>query len=218
MSQFVLKIAEHVRQLFEHDNTGHDWNHISRVYQMACYLQANEGGDKEIIELAALLHDISDHKLYGGILNKGGEVASELLTAFKYDKSRTLKIKQIIDTVSFKGANVEDHMTSLEGKIVQDADRLDAIGAIGIARTFAYGSAKNQSMYDPLLPPEMHNNFETYATAKTTTINHFYEKLLLLNDRLHTKTAKKIGAERHEFIVQFLGKFENEWNFKHYKK
>jgi uncharacterized protein len=214
MSDIVSLVKKHVQKIFDSDNSGHDWNHISRVHQMACYLQEIEGGNREIIELAALLHDISDHKLNGGILNHGGKVAYELLVSFQYESKKALIVKKIVDSVSFKGANVLDEMNTIEGKIVQDSDRLDAIGAIGIARTFAYGSAKNQEMYDPLLPPQMHDNFESYANGKTTTINHFYEKLLLLKNRLHTETAIQIGKERHEFLEKFLRQFEMEWHFK----
>ncbi len=213
MSMIISRIKEIVSESFKHDNSGHDWNHIKRVYDMACFIQEKEGGNLEIIQLAALLHDISDHKLNGGILNKGGEVAYEILMDLNYAESKANQIKLIIDAVSFKGAKVADEMPSLEGKIVQDADRLDAIGAIGIARAFAYGSAKNQPMYNPLLLPNLHDNFENYANAKTTTINHFHEKLLLLKDRLHTATARKMGEERHAFLKNYIQQFEIEWNF-----
>ena len=212
MSELVQKIKSHVQDVFKHDATGHDWFHIERVYKMAVHLQAKEGGDREIIELAALLHDISDHKMNGGVLNAGGNVAFDLLIDLGCDELKALKVKEIVDGVSYKGANVADDIQSLEGKIVQDADRLDAIGAIGIARAFAFGGNKNRPMYLPDSKPEMHHSFESYANSKSHTVNHFYEKLLLLRDRLNTATALKIGQERHLFMEQYLQQFYNEWN------
>jgi len=212
MSELVQKIKSHVQDVFKHDATGHDWFHIERVYKMAVHLQAKEGGDREIIELAALLHDISDHKMNGGVLNAGGNVAFDLLIDLGCDELKALKVKEIVDGISYKGANVADDMQSIEGKIVQDADRLDAIGAIGIARAFAFGGNKNRPMYLPDSKPEMHHSFESYANSKSHTVNHFYEKLLLLRDRLNTETALNIGQERHLFMEQYLQQFYNEWN------
>lgn len=214
MSELIQKVKEHVREIFQHDATGHDWFHIERVYTIACKIQEVEGGDLELVALAALLHDISDHKMNGGILNHGGIVAFELLKDLNCSNELAEKVKDIVDTVSYKGANVSDKMDSLEGQIVQDADRLDAIGAIGIARAFAFGGNKNRPMYLPDHLPEMHHTFESYANSKSHTVNHFYEKLLLLKDRLHTETAKKIGLQRHEFMETFLQQFYNEWDSK----
>ncbi|XOV67947.1 MAG: HD domain-containing protein [Fluviicola sp.] len=207
------KVENAIREQFLDDATGHDWYHIQRVVNMSKYLQSKEGGDLEIIELAALLHDISDHKFNGGKLDEGGKVAFELLKSFDYPEDRALQVKYIVDNVSFKGANTEAEMNSLEGRIVQDADRLDAIGAIGIGRTFAYGGHKGQAMYDPKIESKLHDSFDEYANSTGTTINHFYEKLLLLSDRLNTKTAQKIGAERHQLMERFLNDFLNEWDF-----
>lgn len=214
----VEKIINEIKVRFENDSSGHDWFHIERVWRMANFIQEKEGGDKEIVELAALLHDISDHKMNGGILNHGGTVATEILTKFNLSKDKILRIAEIIDQVSFKGANVSDKPTSLEAKIVQDADRLDAIGAIGIGRAFAYGGSKNRLMYDPAIPPTSHTSFEEYAKSKSHTINHFHEKLLLLKDRLHTETAKNIGKQRELFLKDFLEQFMNEWNFNNLEK
>lgn len=214
MSQLVEIVKEKVHGIFEHDTTGHDWFHIERVLKMAEFLQTKEGGDLEIVQLAALLHDISDHKMNGGILNAGGKVAFDMLIKLGYDEKKATLVKEIVDGVSYKGAHVQDSMQSLEGKIVQDADRLDAIGAIGIARAFAYGGSKNRPMYVPDFSPTMHASFEEYASSKSHTVNHFYEKLLLLEARLHTSSAKKIGKERHVFMEQFLEQFYNEWNSK----
>lgn len=208
------KTYEIVKKQFENDAGGHDLAHIERVVEMARVIQRHEGGNLEIIELAALLHDISDHKLNGGKLNAGAAVARDLLLNLGYDPAKTEEVALIIDKVSYKGADVPDQMESLEGKIVQDADRLDAIGAIGIGRTFAYGGHKGHSMHIDELQPVRHESFESYAFAKSTTVNHFYEKLLLLKDRLHTTTAKEIGEERHAFMEQFLERFLQEWNFR----
>lgn len=195
----------------EEESTGHDWYHIERVYNMARYIQSIEGGNREMIELAALLHDISDHKFNGGKLDEGGNVAYTFLLSKGCDEQMALDVKNIINGVSYKGAHVEDKTSTLEGKIVQDADRLDALGAIGIARAFAYGGHRNRPIYSPEIPPVLHNSFVQYAAAKSHTINHFYEKLLLLKDRLHTNTAKTIGEERHSFMETFLKQFYNEW-------
>ena len=208
----VDRIEKIVKEALEADASGHDWHHINRVIQNAKHLQSMEGGDPLIIEIAALLHDISDHKLNGGILNDGGRVSKEILIKEGTTEAFADQVAQIVDSVSFKGAEVQDKVDSLEAKIVQDADRLDAIGAIGIARAFAYGGAKGQVMYDPELDPTLHSSFEDYVNSKTTSINHFHEKLLLLKDRLHTATAKKIGQERHHFMLAFLKQFDREWN------
>lgn len=210
----ISSIKQLIKEKFSGEGSGHDWHHIERVYKMACAIQEQEGGDREIVELAALLHDISDHKLNGGKLNAGGDEARKILHSFNYDKEKTELIAKIVDGVSYKGAHVQDQMDSLEGRIVQDADRLDAIGAIGIARAFAYGGSRNRPLYEPEQSPEMHNSFEEYAKAQSHTVNHFYEKLLLLKNRLNTATARKIGEERHEFMERFLDQFYSEWNAK----
>lgn len=209
----VSEVILRIKPEFEKDASGHDWHHIMRVYNTACYIQEKEGGNREIVELAALLHDISDHKMNGGKLNAGGAVAYDILIDLGASEETASQVRSIVDKVSFKGAKTEDGMTELEGMIVQDADRLDAIGAIGIARTFAYGGHKGQSMYDPELEVVLHTSFEQYANARSSTINHFYEKLLLLAERLNTPTAREIGKERHAFMEQFLEHFYNEWNF-----
>ena len=208
----VNRIEQIVKKTLEKDSSGHDWYHIDRVVQNANYLQSKEGGDRLIIQVAALLHDISDHKLNGGILNHGGRVSQRILLAEGTSEEFAKIVADIVDNVSFKGAEVEDSPHSLETAIVQDADRLDAIGAIGIARVFAFGGSKGQLIYDPNLSPKIHSTFEEYVNSKTTSINHFHEKLLLLKDRLHTDTARKIGQERHDFMKAFLKQFDREWN------
>ncbi len=212
MEALIEKIRELMQQQFSADSSGHDWHHVERVYKMSMYLQQREGGDKDLIALGALLHDISDHKLNGGKLNEGGNSAFYLLIELGCDIETANKVKSIVDSTSFKGANVADETASLEAKIVQDADRLDAIGAIGIARTFAYGGHVGHPIYDPTIQPKLHNTFEEYASSKTHTINHFHEKLLLLSKRLHTDSAKKIGQERTQLMEDFLASFHKEWN------
>ena len=207
------KVKNAIFEQFDGEATGHDWYHISRVVNLSRYIQSKEGGNLEVIELAALLHDISDHKFNGGKLDEGGKVAHSLLLELGADEKLADEVKYIVDNVSYKGANTTVEMETLEGKIVQDADRIDAIGAIGIGRTFAYGGHKGQPMYEPKAQPKMHDSFDEYASSGTNTINHFYEKLLLLSDRLNTPTARQIGKERHQFMEQFLKQFYSEWNF-----
>lgn len=209
----VDQVIEKIKGQFEGDSTGHDMHHIMRVFNMSRFIQETEGGDREIVELAALLHDISDHKFNGGKLDEGGKVALQILAELNYDKAKSKLVAYIVDNVSYKGANTSSEMNSLEGKIVQDADRLDAIGAIGVARTFAYGGNKGQPIYDPRKKATLHNSFEEYANSESNTINHFHEKLLLLSDRLNTSTAKRIGKERHLFMEQFLEQFYKEWHY-----
>lgn len=213
MNNFFEAIRQEILPLFKDDVTGHDMNHIDRVISMSRYLQQKEGGDLELIELSALLHDISDHKFNGGQLNKGGEVAEALLIKNGYSAEKSAKVKAIVDHISFKGAKTEIGVLPIEAQIVQDADRLDALGAIGIARTFAFGGNRKQALHDPKLNPKHHESFEEYVNAKTTSINHFYEKLLLLKDRLNTETARKIGQKRHDLMVEFLDHFHAEWTF-----
>ncbi|MBI1837912.1 MAG: HD domain-containing protein [Flavobacteriia bacterium] len=209
----IENVKELVKTQFQTDATGHDWFHIERVYNMACFLHEKEGGDRELIEISALLHDISDHKFNGGSPTKGGDIAFEILVSMGYNIEKAQKIKEIINQISYKGALVSDQTNSLEAQIVQDADRLDALGAIGIARAFAYGGNRNREIYNPSIPPVMHETFEAYKNSKNHTINHFHEKLLLLTSKLHTNTAKTIGLKRHSILENFLNDFLNEWNF-----
>jgi len=213
MKNTVNKIISRIKGQFEDDATGHDWHHIMRVYNMSCHIQSIEGGNREVIEYAALLHDISDHKFNGGKLDEGGKVARALLQELGIAQEIIDQVKYIVDNVSYKGSKTKAEMNSLEGKIVQDADRLDAIGAIGIARTFAYGGNRNQAIYSPELQPTEHTTFEEYHQSKTSTINHFYEKLLLLKDRMNTPTGIKIAEQRHLIMEHFLESFFEEWSF-----
>ncbi len=200
-----------VKDTLAGDGSGHDWWHIYRVWKMAVHLSESEGGDLFCIELAALLHDIADHKFHDGDLKKGPAVAAAFLREEGADENLIERVARIIGEVSYKGAHVPDAVSSLEAQIVQDADRLDAIGAIGIARTFAYGGSRNRPLYDPDLPPVLHHDFESYRKSENPTINHFYEKLLLLKDRMHTRSAQRIAEERHRFMELFLERFYEEW-------
>lgn len=213
-SELVVKVSEIVEKQFKENSADHDWFHIQRVFNLATYIQKNEGGNLEIIQISALLHDVSDHKLNGGVRNDNGRVAKLLLDSLDAPEFIVSQVVSLVDAVSFKGANVEDESGSLELDIVRDADRLDAIGAIGIARTFHYGGSKNRDFYIPSVAPKLHDSFEQYASDKSHTINHFYEKLFLLKDRLMTNTAKEIGEKRHSLMKLFVDEFLNEWNCK----
>ena len=209
----ILSATEnYIRQTFETEGSGHDWWHIYRVWKLAVQIQKNEGGDLFIIEMAALLHDLDDWKLKSG--NHLENETQQWLEKLEVTKVEQTKIIEVIQQVSFKGAGVETPALSAEAKIVQDADRLDAIGAIGIARTFAYGGNKNRLIYNPEIKPEMHENFEAYKNSTAPTINHFYEKLLLLKERLNTDSAKEIAKGRHKFMEDFLQRFFEEWKGK----
>ena len=207
--QLITETENYVKSIFENETSGHDWWHIHRVRNLALKISKTEGGNYFIIEMAALLHDIDDWKINGDMQTSN---AKAWLTKLKLNDAVTEKILEIIDQVSFKGAGVEISTTSIESKIVQDADRLDAIGAIGIARTFAYGGNKGRPIYNPEIKPELHNDFESYKKTKAPTINHFYEKLLLLKNRLNTDTAIELAEKRHIFMEQFLEQFYREWN------
>lgn len=210
----INKLKEIVEEKFRSESADHDWYHIERVLKLSEFIQEKEGGDLLVIQAAALLHDISDHKLNGGIKNDCGRVSREILTSLDAEPEFIDQVCSIVDRVSFKGAGVEDEAGSLELAIVRDADRLDAIGAIGIARAFHFGGKRDRSLYEPDLAPSLHTDFEAYSSDKSHTLNHFYEKLLLLKDRLTTPTAQKIGLERHELMENFVDSFLKEWNVK----
>ena len=209
----LQKTAEYIKQEFSDDSSGHDWWHIYRVWKNAITICERESGDSFIVQLAALLHDLDDWK-FNDSRDETPLRAKAWLDSFSIDPSITDRVCRIISHISYKGAGVKNKMDSLECFIVQDADRLDAIGAIGIARAFAYGGYKNRPMYDPDLPPQMHASFEEYKNSKSATLNHFYEKLLLLKDMMNTSTAKRIAEQRHEVMVQYLSQFMDEWEGK----
>lgn len=204
----LKETEEFVRSYFESEGTGHDWWHIHRVRQMALKIAKTEGGDQFLIEMAALLHDLDDWKL-----NPENESSKtkEWLNQINLNNSDSEKILEIISQISFKGARVENLALSAEARIVQDADRLDAIGAIGVARAFSYGGSKSRLIYHPDIPPVLHDSFESYKNNTAPTINHFYEKLLLIKKRLNTQTAIDIAEKRHKFMEAFLNEFFDEW-------
>lgn len=190
------------------EGSGHDWFHIKRVYNLATYICEKEGGDKFIIKMASLLHDIDDWKF-----SNNNKTTEGFLKSICVDEESIYKIMNIITTMSYKGGVVNSYQNNLEGKIVQDADRLDAMGAIGIARAFTYGGSKNLLMYNPHIKPKNFQNLDEVKNLDNHTINHFYEKLLKLKDLINTDTAKQIAEERHRFMEIYLDEFYYEWNF-----
>ncbi|MFH1225696.1 MAG: HD domain-containing protein [bacterium] len=212
--KIIEQVADKVKQKLEGEGSGHDWWHIVRVWNMAKHLGQSEAADMFVVELAALLHDIADWKFYDGDDTVGPKMARQVLNEFSVSDEVINHIGEIIVGASFKGAEVKTEMKTIEGKIVQDADRLDAIGAIGIARAFAYGGHRNRLMYDPNKKPSSHQSKEEYFNSDNSTLNHFYEKLLLLKDRMNTETAKKLAVSRHQFMEEYLNQFFREWNGK----
>ncbi|MFC7440232.1 HD domain-containing protein [Laceyella putida] len=206
----VEKTVIYVKKTLQQQEGSHDWFHIERVWKNAVKIGLAEQADMFVVELAALLHDIADHKFHGGDETMGPRVAREWLTELGVDREVVQHVSQIIADLSFKGAHTQTVMKTKEGMVVQDADRLDAIGAIGIARAFAYGGYKGQALYDPEIPPTLHASFAEYKQAKSTSVNHFYEKLLLLKDRMNTEAGRKMAAERHAFMEQFLERLQAE--------
>lgn len=213
-TNILNKTIFYIKNVFKDDCSGHDWWHIYRVWQLSKAIHESEGGDSFILEMAALLHDLDDHKFTKEHNDEIPSLALEWLSKFEIDNQTIEQITSIIVNVSFKGAYVGDRMISLEGMIIQDADRLDAIGAIGVARVFAYGGYKGHSLYDPSENPNLHKSFDEYKLRKSSSINHFYEKLLLLKDRMHTETGKEIAIRRHQFLKKYLDEFFIEWDAK----
>lgn len=214
-SKIIKNIADLVKEKLFNEGTGHDWFHVERVWKLAKLIAGMESSSQQkvnllLVEAAALLHDIEDWK-FSGDEQASSREAAKILTNLGVKEENIKKITQIIDQVTFKGAGVDTTPSTIEGQIVQDADRLDALGAIGIARAFAYGGHKNRPIYDPKVKPAKHDSFEAYKKHKGTTINHFYEKLLRLKDLINTKSAKKIASQRHQFILDFLDQFFKEW-------
>jgi uncharacterized protein len=209
--KIVKKVAQTVKEKLEGESSGHDWWHVYRVWQMARTIARNEKADIFVVQLAALLHDISDWKFNNGDDTVGPRIAKKLLQQHNVGKEVADKVAEIMLTMSFKGAKVKTAMRTMEGKIVQDADRLDAIGAIGIGRTFAYGGHAGLQMHEPGKKVVFHKTKEEYFNNPTSTVNHFYEKLLLLKTRMNTKTAKQLAKGRHKFMEQYLKRFFLEW-------
>lgn len=208
----VEKAAGYVKALLSGEGSGHDWWHIYRVWQNALYLAREEQADLEVVQLAALLHDIGDWKFQQDQQDAGARAARAWLQEQEAPENLIRAVCQIIDEISFKGAGVPTPMSSAEGRIVQDADRLDAIGAVGIARAFAYGGFKGREMHNPEIEPQIHASFEAYKKNNGPTTNHFHEKLLLLKDRMNTAAGKKLAEERHRYMESFLEQFQREWD------
>ncbi|MEY2970719.1 MAG: hypothetical protein RLZZ599_1092 [Bacteroidota bacterium] len=213
MSSSIIQITiEYVKTALKNSEGGHDWFHIERVWKNAKLIATEEECDLELVELAALLHDIADSKFHDGDEEIGPKTAQDWLERSSYPPERIARIVQIIRAISYKGGKNEHKDHSIEFKVVQDADRLDAIGAIGIARTFNYGGFKNRPLYNPEIPANLNLSKEEYKNNPGPTINHFYEKLLLLKDLMNTATGRRIAQERHEFMETFLSQFFQEWN------
>ena len=211
-NKIIEKTKEFVKNKLYGEGSGHDWWHIERVYNLSRYLASKENGDYFIVEMTALLHDIDDWKFSAG--NKTETlITEEFLKSVGVDEYSTNKIINIIKTMSFKGGLVDSTQSTIEGMLVQDADRLDAIGAIGIARTFAYGGHKKNQIYDPNIKPMDFTSLDEVKNKPNHTINHFYEKLLKLKDIMNTETAKEIANRRHKFMEEYLEEFYYEWNF-----
>jgi uncharacterized protein len=207
----VLAAAEdHARTELRHEGSGHDWRHIERVRNLARTIAREEGADLYICELAALLHDLADAKVAGDEAT-GRRRVRDWLVRYEVEPSVTERVMEIIVTMSFAGGN-RPPMTTLEGRVVQDADRLDAIGAVGVARTFAYGGSRGRLLYDPDIPPQTHTSAVAYHASDAPTINHFYEKLLLLKERMNTAYARQLAEGRHAYMEAFLAEFYAEWN------
>lgn len=214
MVMIIEKTIEFVKQKLQGAEAGHDWFHIERVYKNAVQI-AQDSNDISIlvVELGALLHDIADSKFHNGDESVGPKIAREFLQMHQVDENIIQEVVNIIENISFK--NTKDNTltyTSKELQIVQDADRLDAIGAIGIARAFNYGGFKNRELYNPEVNPNLNMSKEEYKNSNAPTLNHFYEKLLLLKDKMNTQKGKELAEERHRFMEHFLQQFYKEWN------
>ncbi len=208
----IKKTVTFVKDQLKYAEGGHDWWHILRVWNTAKTIAAVEGGNLLVIELAALLHDIADSKFHQGDESLGPKVATGFLKSLELDERLIQQVVFIIGHMSFKGGKEQPENKLLEFQVVQDADRIDAMGAIGIARTFNYGGFKNREIYNPEVPPNRNQSKEAYKKSKAPTINHFYEKLLLLKDLMNTQTGKKMAEQRHQFMELYLDQFFAEWN------
>jgi uncharacterized protein len=208
----IKNTIEFVKQKLQNAEGGHDWFHIERVYKNSLLIAKDENCDLLVVQLGALLHDIADSKFHNGDETIGPKTARDFLKHQKVSENIIQHVIDIIENISFKGGNFSKKFTSIELEIVQDADRLDAIGAIGIARTFNYGGFKNRAIYDPNVAPNLTMTKEEYKNSESPTLNHFYEKLLLLKDKMNTQTGKKLAEKRHEFMLLFLEEFYAEWN------
>lgn len=219
--EIIANTKAFVKTTLKNAEGGHDWFHILRVYKNSKLIAKNENVDLFIVELGALLHDIADSKFHGGDETIGPKVARKFLESQHVENSIITHIEKIISNISFKSSlkdtqdrELKQKFSSPELDVIQDADRLDAIGAIGIARCFNYGGFKNRPLHNPEIPPKLKQSKETYKNSTAPTINHFYEKLLLLKDKMNTTTGRQIATDRHNFMKQFLDQFYDEWDGK----
>ena len=210
-ADIIKRTADFVKENFSKERTGHDWKHAERVWKTAKYLAQREGADFFICEMASLLHDVADWKLNGGDEKAGLKKVENWLVSNHVEKNNIEKILYVIDNMSYSREATGTKLESLEGFVVQDADRLDTLGAIGIARTFIYGAKHDRALYDPEVKPRTFDDFEEYKKYVTTSINHFYEKILLLKDLMKTKEGRRIAEQRHVFVEKFLEQFLKEW-------
>lgn len=211
-TEIISKTAVYVRTCLKDAEGGHDWWHIFRVWNTAKHIARFENADLFVVELGALLHDIADSKFNGGDETIGPKKAREFLSSIDVEKNVIDHVIGIIENISFKGGGHQQKLKSPELDVVQDADRLDAIGAVGIARTFNYGGFKNREIYNPEIKPSLNMTKEQYKNSCSPSLNHFYEKLLLLKDRMNTETGKTLAVHRHEFMEEYLAEFFREWD------
>jgi len=212
MSNIIQNTIQFVKEKLEGAEAGHDWFHIERVWKLSKKIARAEDCNLEVVELSALLHDIADPKFHNGDETVALKISREFLESQNTEEEIIQQVLYIIQNISFKNRNEVPADFPIELKIVQDADRIDAIGAIGVARTFNFGGFKNNLMYHPDIQPKLNMSKEEYKKSNGTTINHFYEKLLLLKDLMNTNEGKKIAEERHQFMLTFLDQFMKEWN------
>lgn len=218
MNNLIENTVKFVKEKLEGAEAGHDWFHIERVWKLSKKIAETENCNQEVVELAALLHDIADPKFHNGDETLALKVSREFLEGQQASEEVIGQVLFIIKNISFKNRGDVPQDLPIELKIVQDADRVDAIGAIGVARTFNFGGFKNNPMYDPNVKPKLNMSKEEYKKSNGTTINHFYEKLLLLKDLMNTEKGKEIAAERHDFMLNFLDQFYKEWNVDEYSR
>ncbi|PWN60644.1 HD domain-containing protein [Chryseobacterium oncorhynchi] len=212
MKSTIDNTVEFVKEKLEGAEAGHDWFHIERVWKLAKKIAETENCNQEVVELSALLHDIADPKFHNGDETIAPKISRAFLEGQNVSDETIEKVLYVIENISFKNRSNAPIDPSLELQIVQDADRIDAIGAIGIARTFNFGGFKNNPMYDPEIQPKLGMSKEEYKKSNGTTINHFYEKLLLLKDLMNTEKGRKMAEERHNYMLNFLDEFYKEWN------
>jgi uncharacterized protein len=209
--EIINQTISFVKKSLQEAEGGHDWWHVYRVWKLARKIAQTENADLFAVELGALLHDIADSKFHGGNEKIGPQKARAFLESLKVEEPIIKHIEDIISNISFKGGKENQRFRSPELDIIQDADRLDALGAIGIARTFNYGGFKNREIYNPGIKPDLHMTKEQYKNSIAPSINHFYEKLLLLKDLMNTKTGRRLAQKRHEFMENYLEQFYLEW-------